>query len=114
MSRIENLVGVPLCLEYYAWPKSKDARQESLLVGDDLGICHLYNFTSSDWHCCEYKLGSKQQNECHQHEIEERFYEKIKHQYDSVSDKKTKMKSAALKAAGQMIMEGGGGLTSSK
>lgn len=65
VSRIENLVGVPLCLEYYAWPKNKDARLESLLVGDDLGICHLYNFTSSDWHYCEFKLGSRQANECH-------------------------------------------------
>lgn len=78
VSRIENLVGVPLCLEYYAWPKNKDARLESLLVGDDLGICHLYNFTSTDWHYCEFKLGSRQANECHQHEIEERFNLKIK------------------------------------
>ena len=60
ISRIENLVGVPLCLEYYAWPKNKEAKIESLLVGDDLGICHLYNFTASDWHYCEYKLGSTQ------------------------------------------------------
>jgi hypothetical protein len=59
VSRIENIVGVPLCIEYYPWPRNKDARLESLLVGDDLGICHLYNFTSQDWHYCEYKLGSK-------------------------------------------------------
>lgn len=88
VSRIENLVGVPLCLEYYAWPKNKDARIESILVGDDLGICHLYNFTATDWHYCEYKLGTKQQvrshitkflkNECHQHEIEDRFHQRIK------------------------------------
>jgi hypothetical protein len=51
---------VPLCLEYYPWPKNKDNKLESLLVGDDLGICHLYNFTQTDWHYCEFKLGTKQ------------------------------------------------------
>ena len=45
-SRIEDLVGIPLCMEYYKWPsnKVKDGKVETLLVGDDLGICHLYNF----------------------------------------------------------------------
>jgi hypothetical protein len=26
VSRIENLVGVPLCVEYYPWPKNKEGR----------------------------------------------------------------------------------------
>ena len=45
-SRIEDLVGIPLCMEYYRWPSAniKEGKVESLLVGDDLGICHLYNF----------------------------------------------------------------------
>lgn len=60
VSRIENLVGIPLCLEYYRWPKNNNEdRLETLLVGDDLGIIHMYNFTSLDWHFCEYKQGSK-------------------------------------------------------
>lgn len=41
------------------WPKNKENKLETLLLGDDLGICHMYNFTKLDWHYCEYKLGSK-------------------------------------------------------
>lgn len=77
VSRIENLVGVPLCLEYYPWPKNKDGRYETLLVGDDLGICHLYNFTESEWHYCEYKYGSKNCNECHLKLIKENYEKKL-------------------------------------
>ena len=58
MSRIENLVGVPLCIEYYMWPKNKEKKRETLILGDDLGICHMYNFTMENWHYCEYKLGA--------------------------------------------------------
>jgi len=52
VSRIEGLVGIPLCMEYYRWPKNNDGKFETLLVGDDLGICHMYNFTTPDWHSC--------------------------------------------------------------
>jgi len=54
-SRIEGLVGIPLCLEYYRWPESnqkQDGKYETLLVGDDLGICKMYTFTSANWHMC--------------------------------------------------------------
>ena len=52
-SRIEGLVGIPLCLEYYRWPdNNNDQKLETLLVGDDLGICHMYTFVSKDWHIC--------------------------------------------------------------
>lgn len=52
-SRIEGLVGIPLCLEYYRWPdNNNDSKLETLLVGDDLGICHMYTFISKDWHIC--------------------------------------------------------------
>lgn len=46
VSRIEDLVGIPLCMEYYRWPSHniQDGKLETLLVGDDLGICHMYNF----------------------------------------------------------------------
>jgi hypothetical protein len=93
VSRIENLVGIPLCLEYYQWPKNKENKIETLLVGDDLGICHMYNITSTEWHYCEYKLGSKDPNKCHQHEIVEKFNKKIEKTYDETTDKKSKNKS---------------------
>jgi len=65
-SRIEGLVGIPLCMEYYAWPpKNSEGKLETLLVGDDLGICHKYDFTKTDWHWCQYKLGSQNANNCH-------------------------------------------------
>ena len=79
-SRIEGMVGVPYCLEYYHWPKNNDGKFESLLVGDDLGIIHLYNFKSKDWHMCEYKIGSQDPNECHMDEIEKKYQEKVEKQ----------------------------------
>lgn len=54
-------MAVPLCLEYYRWPQSTDTnknaqqdKSETLLVGDDLGIIHMYNFKKV-WHHCEFK-----------------------------------------------------------
>jgi hypothetical protein len=32
---------------------------ERLLIGDDLGFMHMYNFYSTDWHICYYKDMSK-------------------------------------------------------
>ena len=52
------MVGIPLCLEYYKWPQNNEGKLETLLVGDDLGICHMYNF-SKEWHFCEFKRGTK-------------------------------------------------------
>jgi len=38
--------GIPLCMDYYKWPvNSNEDRIETLLIGDELGICHMYNFT---------------------------------------------------------------------
>jgi len=96
VSRIENLVGVPLCVEYYPWPKNKEGRYETLLVGDDLGICHLYNFTEPEWHYCEYKYGSKNCNECHLKLIKENYEKKLEDQ----------MKPAPL-AKGKTLKAGG-------
>lgn len=53
------MVAVPHCLEYYRTPETLDdvgldkknddneskKPLEILLVGDDLGICHMYKFT---------------------------------------------------------------------
>ena len=84
-SRIEGLVGIPLCMEYYKWPENnnKDGKKETLLVGDDLGIIHMYNFTHPDWHTCQYRVeyehkknqkkGSRDINECHKRLIEDAF-----------------------------------------
>jgi len=56
-SRIEGLVGIPLCIEYYRWPENNnDSNLETLLVGDDLGICHMYTIKSRDWHICTFKI----------------------------------------------------------
>lgn len=92
VSRIENLVGIPLCLEYYRWPKENDNRLETLLVGDDLGICHMYNFTSLDWHYCQYKLGSKDHMNCHKPAIEKEYDNSIQYIYDQMQSKKGKKK----------------------
>jgi len=63
-SRFEGLVGIPLCMEYYAWNKANEDKHETLLVGDDLGICHMYNF-KENWHSCEYKRGTADPMTCH-------------------------------------------------
>jgi len=117
VSRIENLVGVPLCVEYYPWPKNKEGRYETLLVGDDLGICHLYNFTEPEWHYCEYKYGSKNCNECHLKLIKENYEKKLEDQMKPVAVAKGKTLKAggtlsgtagksALQTAGEGILGG--------
>lgn len=69
-SRIENLVAVPLCLEYYRKKEQEGQPQkqkgdskdkewlEKLLVGDDLGIISMYSF-SKTWHICKWFEYSK-------------------------------------------------------
>lgn len=72
-SKIENLLNIPLCLEYHRWntisfidddivteDKGKDEKSagrqklETLLVGDDLGLITKYDFTQTDWHYCHF------------------------------------------------------------
>ena len=81
-SKIENLVAIPLCLEYHKWnttsfidddivveDKGKDEKQsgrqklETLLVGDDLGIITKYDFTQTDWHYCHFDPKKFKKNE---------------------------------------------------
>jgi hypothetical protein len=80
-SRIEDLLGMPQCLEYVDWTKmpgydpsvhggkkhgeyrahedEKKNKQEipleTLLVGDDLGFIHKYDMLSPQWHFSFYK-----------------------------------------------------------
>lgn len=52
VSIISELDGLPLCMDYFLKPK---LGLETLVVGDDLGICHMYDF-KPDWHSCEWKI----------------------------------------------------------
>ena len=88
VSRIEGLVGIPLCMEYYRWPKNNEQKYETLLVGDDLGICNMYTFTDLNWHICQYKLGSKDPNMCHAKDIEEEFTKEVSNQFQAQLEKK--------------------------
>ena len=87
-SRIEGLVGIPLCMEYYRWNKTNDSKLETLLVGDDLGICHMYNFLTNDWHVCEYKVGSQDPNPCHKDDIIKAYNEEVKKLFTANEEKK--------------------------
>ena len=77
-SRIEDLVGIPLCMEYYRWPSHniKDGKLETLLVGDDLGICHKYDF-KANFHTCVSRLADvilkRDTMQCHLKEIHGEF-----------------------------------------
>ena len=75
-----------MCLEYYWWrdaDSTKDDKQETLLCGDGLGICHMWNFfrdpVKGDWHTCQYKEGSLEPMGCplHKDEIIKTFREKM-------------------------------------
>lgn len=91
-SRIEGLVGIPLCLEYYNWRESNqktDDKYETLLVGDDLGIIKMYTITSASWHMCQYKLGSHVGNmTCHEAQIKEKYKLKVNTQFADNEEKK--------------------------
>lgn len=73
VSTITELDGIPLCLDYYKWP---DQDKETLLVGDDLGICHMYEFRPG-WHACNWKVKINDKECCHKHEIENRMEREV-------------------------------------
>ena len=80
VSRIEDLVAIPMCLDYYKWgDDSNDGKYETLLCGDGLGICHMWNFSTPEWHYCQYKEGSVEKNGCpiHKQEIINTFNDKL-------------------------------------
>lgn len=61
-------MAIPMCLEYYWWKdndtvKDKDDKVETLLCGDGLGICHMWNFKEG-WHTCQFKQGSLEPTGC--------------------------------------------------
>ena len=107
-SRIEGLVGIPLCMEYYAWPpKNNEGKLETLLVGDDLGVCHKYDFTKQDWHWCQYKLGSQDPNLCHMKEVIDEFEQAVETEFnkDIQRKKEERIKMIKAKASGQSTQE---------
>jgi len=91
-SRIEDLVGIPLCMEYYRWPSHniKDGKLETLLVGDDLGICHMYNF-KKDFHTCTSRLADvilkRDTMQCHFKEIHGEFETAINQEWEAQHSK---------------------------
>ena len=40
------------------WKNNNDSKLETILVGDDLGICHMYTFDKKypEWHICNFKI----------------------------------------------------------
>lgn len=64
VSKISDLDGVPLVLNYYS--KSGENRKEVLIIGDDLGIIHLYTFEPS-WHICDWSIRSDHAMNCEEH-----------------------------------------------
>ena len=59
--RVEIRAFASARMEYYRWPQNSESNKntqqekyETLLVGDDLGIIHKYDFEKF-WHHCEFK-----------------------------------------------------------
>lgn len=106
VSKIENLLAIPLCLEYYRWTstsyiddemvgeesKGKDdkggqqRKLETLLMGDDLGVLHKYDFTMENWHWCHFDgkkfkkdpiTGQMIVNYCCNVEIDDKYQRKL-------------------------------------
>ncbi len=40
-------------MDYYY---SAEKNFEYVIAGDDLGICHVYEFSSTDWHACFWNM----------------------------------------------------------
>lgn len=90
-SRIEGLVGIPLCLDYHYYNNKAsniDGKFETLLMGDDLGICHKYDITLEDWHTCEYKVGTNDPMVCHFKKIDDDYKKEIKDEFEKQENKK--------------------------
>lgn len=67
VSVISELDGLPLCMDYFI--KGKQGL-ETLVVGDDMGVCHMYDF-KPDWHSWEWKIKVNDDTCCHIKEIKE-------------------------------------------
>ena len=88
-------------MEYYSWNKKEvENRLETLLVGDDLGICHMYTFQKEDWHSCEYKQGTAHPMICHKKEIEQNYEDQINAEFERKKEEKKKLKKNILKQKG--------------
>ena len=75
-------------MEYYKWPKNNDGKYETLIVGDELGIVHKWDFTSPEWHSCQFKLGAKDVNTCHETHIKQNFLSAVDDEFDNQLKKK--------------------------
>ena len=73
-------------MDYFLKPKQNI---ETLVIGDDLGICYMYDF-SPDWHSCEWRIDDPNHYCCHKDEIEKRFQP---YDEDDLDDKKNKKDS---------------------
>lgn len=82
VSEIGGLDGLPLCMDYFL--KTKQGL-ETLVVGDDLGICHMYDF-KPDWHSCEWKIEDDEHYCCHKEEIIKRLQQKEGEGEDKAED----------------------------
>lgn len=130
-SRFEDLIGIPLCLEYYRWPpENNDGKFETLLVGNELGICTMYNFfkAAPDWHSCTYRVdvgdlepssssggkarsGNSMKNAgvaplvCHKEDILKRFKANVDADYDA-QEKKMRAEKERLNERNAATLKG--------
>jgi WD40 repeat protein len=95
VSEIADFEGLPLCMDYFI--KSKQGL-ETLVIGDDLGICYMYDF-SPDWHSCEWRMDDPEHYCCHKDEILKRYRpieeEEEENDKEIISDSKSQAKSGA-------------------
>jgi WD40 repeat protein len=95
VSEIADFEGLPLCMDYFI--KSKQDL-ETLVIGDDLGICYMYDFSPA-WHSCEWRMDDPEHYCCHIKEITDR-YKPIEEEVEEndkeiVLDSKSQTKSGA-------------------
>ena len=81
-------------MDYHRYSNNYDGKRETLLMGDDLGICHMYNFTEENWHTCEYKEGTHDPNLCHMKEILEEYNQRIAEALNKNREQKKKEQQA--------------------
>lgn len=102
VSTITELDGVPLCLDYCLTQNEESGVEERLLMGDNLGICHLYTFKEG-WHSCCWKINSKIKKEdesglqCdHKEQISSNIDKAIEEEMSKRNDNKNPWKSKRL------------------
>lgn len=91
VSIISEIAGLPLWMDYFL--KEKQGK-ETLVVGDDLGVTHMYDF-EPDWHAWEWKININDETCCHKNEISNKINEELgkqmevqKHQKHTINSNK--------------------------